>query len=91
MAVTLRWQPLQPFGAEVDRDFNEPFGPSEAWHLRQLFDTHGLILARGQNLSIHRHREVCAMLGPILLRAGEGEAMSNAGGGPSAYCVFPDG
>lgn len=84
MAVTLRWQAMQPFGAVIDRDFNQPFAPSEAWHLRQLFDAHGMILAHGQALSIARQREVCAIIGPILLRAGEGEAMTNEAGGPAA-------
>jgi taurine dioxygenase len=84
MAVTLRWRALAPFGAEIERDLDEPFGPSEAYHFRELLKEHGLLLMRGQRLSMQRQRGICAMIGPILLRAGEGETMTNEGGGPAA-------
>lgn len=84
MAVTLQWHRLEPFGVEVLRDLAEPFSPSEAYHFTQLFREHGLILARGQRLTMERQREICALLGPILLREGESGTMSNEAGGPSA-------
>ncbi|VWX51689.1 TauD/TfdA family dioxygenase [Novosphingobium sp. 9U] len=84
MAVTLPHRLLQPFGVEIERDLASPLGPSEAWHLAELFRTHGLILARGQTLSMARQRELCGLLGPILEREGEAGTMSNQGGGPSA-------
>ncbi len=84
MAVTLPFRELEPFGVEVMRDLTEPFGPSEAYHFGELFRRHGFILARGQELSMARQREICGLLGSILDRAGENGTMSNAGGGVNA-------
>ena len=92
MGVTLQFTRLQPFGAEIDRDLSEPFGPSEAWHFKQLFDEHKLILARGQALTMERQQELCALIGPILLRKGEDGTMTNQAGpsSASAYCWHSD-
>ena len=54
------------------------------YRFRALFNRHGLLLARGQTLDMERQRALCALLGPILLRAGETGTMSNEGGGPAA-------
>lgn len=92
MAVTLPFTRLEPFGVEIQRDLSEGFAPSEAYHFRQLFDEHKLIVARGQQLSMERQKELCALIGPILLRKGEDGYMSNETGGPSAsaYCWHSD-
>ena len=87
MGVTLPFRRLEPFGVEIRRDLSEPFGPSEAYHFKQLFREHGLILARGQSLTMERQREICGLLGPILLREGEDGYMKNEGGGPSASAL----
>jgi taurine dioxygenase len=84
VGVTLRFRALQPFGVEIERDLAEPLAPSEAYHLNQLFARHGLILARGQSLSMAQQRGFCAHLGPILDREGETGTMSNETGGYSA-------
>jgi taurine dioxygenase len=84
MAVTLPFRQLEPFGVEVMRNLAEPFGPSEAYHFTELFRRYGIILARGQALSMARQREICALLGPVLDRAGETGTMSNAERGASA-------
>lgn len=84
MGVTLPIKSLSPFGVEITRDLSEPLGPSEEHHFRELFNQHGLILARGQALTMERQRELCGLLGPILLREGEGGYMSNEEGGYSA-------
>jgi len=84
MAVTLQFRPLEPFGVEIERDLSEPLEPSEAYHLRELFNAHGLILARGQSLTMAQQRELCAHLGPILDREGENGTMSNVAGGLAA-------
>ncbi|MDE8651039.1 TauD/TfdA dioxygenase family protein [Novosphingobium album (ex Liu et al. 2023)] len=84
MGVTVPFRGLAPFGVEIERDLSRPLAPSEAFHLTQLLRAHGLILARGQSLSMARQREICALFGPILDRAGETGTMSNDGGGPSA-------
>lgn len=84
MIGTLQWKALEPFGAEIDRDLSQPLSPADAEELRSLFREHGLILARGQSLTMERQQEICALLGPILLREGENGYMTNEGGGPSA-------
>ena len=81
------FQPLQPFGAEIDCDFSRELSPGEQQHFRELFSAHGLILARGQQLSMARQREICGLLGPVLLREGEDGVMSNAAGGPAASAL----
>ena len=92
MGVTLPFTKLEPFGAEIDRDLAEPFTPSEAFHFKQLFDEHKLLLTRGQQLTMVRQRELCALIGPILLRKGEDGYMTNEQGGASAsaYCWHAD-
>ena len=92
MGVTLPFTRLEPFGAEIHHDLSQPFAPSEAYHFKQLFDEHKLILARGQALSMERQKELCALIGPILLRKGEDGYMSNEPGGAaaSAYCWHAD-
>jgi taurine dioxygenase len=82
--MTLRWRRLQPFGAEIDRDLSQPVSLTETEEFRVLFSEYGLLLARGQSLSMDRQRELCALLGPILLREGENGYMTNEGGGPAA-------
>lgn len=84
MTGTLTWRELAPFGVEIDRDLAQPLTPAEAEELRTLFKRYGLLLARGQALTMVRQRELCALLGPILLREGENGYMTNEGGGPSA-------
>jgi taurine dioxygenase len=84
MIEALAWRPLEPFGVEVERDLSQPLAPAEAEQFRDLVHRHGLLLARRQSLTMQRQRELCALLGPILLREGENGYMSNEGGGPAA-------
>ena len=84
MAETLAWRRLTPFGVEIDRDVSQPLGAAETEQLRVWLRDDGLILARGQSLSMERQQEVCALFGSILLRQGEDGYMSNEGGGPAA-------
>src|ERR1700712_285155 len=84
MAGTLAWRKLEPLGIEIHRDLALPLAPAEAEQLRMLFNEHGLLLARAQSLTMARQQELCALLGPILLREGENGYMTNEGGGPSA-------
>lgn len=88
----LEYRALEPFGVEVRRDLSQPLSEAEADELRDLFRDHGLILARGQQLTMERQREICALFGPILLRKGENGYMTNEAGGASssAYCWHSD-
>ncbi|MCB2080838.1 MAG: TauD/TfdA family dioxygenase [Novosphingobium sp.] len=85
--MTIPFRRFEPFGVEIDCDLSRPLAPSEAFHFVQLFRDHGLIVARGQSLTMERQQELCAMMGPILQREGENGYMSNEGGGPSASAL----
>jgi len=87
MADAFAWRELTPFGVEIDHDLSQPLSAAQADQLRELFREHGLILARGQNLTMNRQQELCALFGPILLREGENGYMTNEGGGPSASAL----
>lgn len=76
----LETRPLAPFGVEVLHDLAAPLSEAESAHLVSLLWEHGLVLARGQSLSMERQRELCGLAGPILLREGETGIMSNQGG-----------
>lgn len=84
MTGTLAWHKLEPFGVEIERDLSQSLTPGEAEELRSQFNRHGLLVARGQALTMERQQELCALFGPILLREGENGYMTNEGGGPSA-------
>lgn len=80
----LQWKELSPLGVEVFADLSQPLSLGWDSQLRRLLNKYGLLLARGQALSMARQQELCAILGPILLREGESGYMTNEGGGPSA-------
>jgi taurine dioxygenase len=67
----LAWRPLQPFGAEVDHDLSRPLTEAQGRRLVQLLWRRGLVLARGQNLTMAQQEAVCGFAGPILHREGE--------------------
>ena len=80
-------RPLSPFGVEICADLARPLSAGQQDQLRDLFVRHGLVLARGQRLSMARQQELCAMIGPVLEREGEDGRMSNESGGPSASAL----
>lgn len=73
---TLAFRPLPRFGVEVDHDLSQPLTEAQGKEFVRLLWEHGLVLARGQRLSMERQRELCALAGPILLRTGETGYMS---------------
>ncbi len=83
----LSFRLLEPFGAEIIADLSQPLSAGEEEHLRCLFDRHGLLLARGQRLTMARQQALCALIGPVLERDGENGRMSNEGAGPSASAL----
>lgn len=78
--MPLATRALAPFGVEVLHDLSAPLSDAESKGLVALLWEHGLVLARGQRLSMERQRELCGLAGPILLREGETGIMDNAGG-----------
>ena len=61
--MALAWRQLEPFGVEIDHDLAEPLSDAEADEFRTLFAAHGLLLARGQSLSMARQRALCGLPG----------------------------
>lgn len=76
----LRWRALDSLGAEIDADLSAPLDAAQERLLVDLLWEHGLVLARGQSLTMDRQREICGLAGPILLRGGETGIMDNEGG-----------
>jgi taurine dioxygenase len=73
------WRRLFPFGVELDHDFSTPLTQRDAVRFVELLWAHGLVLARGQELSMERQREICRHAGPVLLRPGENGYLNNEG------------
>jgi taurine dioxygenase len=72
----LAWHPLPLFGVEIDHDLSVPLSDAQGAQFVRLLWQFSLVLARGQQLSMQRQRELCALAGPILLRTGESGYMS---------------
>ena len=64
----LRWRPVTPFGIEIDHDLALSLTGAEAQRLVTLFQTAGLILARGQRLTMAQQAAVMALFGPVSRR-----------------------
>ncbi len=74
------WRRLHPFGIELDADLSAPLSAGQAGLFIELLWTNGLVLARGQCLSMARQRELCALAGPVLIRTGESGYLSTESG-----------
>lgn len=80
----LRWRTLEPLGVEVEADLSLPLTTAQQEGLVGLLWRFSLILSRGQRLAMQCQRDICALVGPILLRGGETGIMNNEGSGYSA-------
>jgi taurine dioxygenase len=78
VAAALSWRRLPRLGVEIDHDLSRPLSDHQGKELVRLLWEHGLVLARGQRLSMERQREICALAGPILLRQGESGYLSSS-------------
>jgi taurine dioxygenase len=72
----LAWCQLPSFGVEIDHDLSRPLTDEQGRELVGMLWEYGLVLARGQRLSMERQRAICALAGPILVRAGESGYLS---------------
>lgn len=72
----LTWRALKPFGVEIDHDLSAPLSEEQAACLVKLLWQNGLILACDQRLTMEQQRALCALAGPILIRAGESGYLS---------------
>ena len=62
----LSWRTQEPFGAEVEHDFREPLTADERTAFRALMHEHGLLIMRGQSLSLEQQQAAAAYIGPVL-------------------------
>lgn len=58
--------PGAPFGWEVDIDLAQPLGEAQKDALREVWRRDGLVLFRGQQLSMERQLDACEIFGPVL-------------------------
>lgn len=58
--------PGAPFGWEVDVDLSRPLGEEQKEALRELYRRDGLVLFRGQHLSMDQQLDACEIFGPVL-------------------------
>src|SRR5215210_237825 len=65
----LRWRALEPFGAEIDHDLREPLAGASRFY--GLLSERGLILARGQALTMAQQTAPMTPIGPIIRRPQE--------------------
>lgn len=83
-AAGLRWRTLAPFGAEIEIDLSAPLTSEQEQGFVSLLWLHGFILARGQTLSMARQQQICALAGPILIRAGENGYLTTKNAAPAS-------
>jgi taurine dioxygenase len=81
----LAWRQLPLFGVEIDHDLSLPLTDAQSAEFVRILWEYGLVLAHGQRLSMERQRELCALAGPILLRAGESGYMSTTPGVATSF------
>ncbi|RYD93746.1 MAG: TauD/TfdA family dioxygenase [Sphingomonadales bacterium] len=58
-------RPLAPFGIELVGELSAPLSAEEVAFLRAIVEDHAVLVARGQRLTIERHREIMALFGPV--------------------------
>lgn len=66
-----------PFGIEVDADLTRGFTPEEQMALRRLYRRDGLLLFRGQDLTMDQQLDACAIFGPVMRGSRENYLVSN--------------
>jgi taurine dioxygenase len=78
-AMTFEASPIPgaPFGIEVNVDLSQTFSAAQKQALRQLYQHDGLILVRGQSLSMEQQIEACSIFGPVLRNSRENYLVSN--------------
>jgi taurine dioxygenase len=67
----LTWRALEPFGVELDDDLRVPLHGARRERFYALFREAGLILARGQDLSMEQQTALMTPIGPIIRRPQE--------------------
>lgn len=78
-ATSIKAQPIEgsPFGIEVQLDLNAPLSDAEREALKRLYMKDGLLLFRGQDLSMDQQIDACSIFGPVLRNSRENYLVSN--------------
>ncbi len=71
-AGRLNWNENRPFGLEIDFDLRQPLTETERSALHDLLYTYGLLLFRGQALTMAEQIRVAECFGPVLASADDG-------------------
>jgi len=71
-AGRLRWKANRPFGLEVEFDLRQPLTEIERGALHDQLYAHGLLLFRGQALTMEEQIRVAECFGPVLISAADG-------------------
>ena len=66
-----------PFGWEAEIDLSGPVSKAQREALARIFRRDGLILLRGQSLSMAQQEEACSIFGPVLRDARDNYIVSN--------------
>src|ERR1700739_1636344 len=80
----LKWRPLEPFGGEIDDDLAVPVEGARRKSFYALLREHGLILARGQALTMEQQTALMTPIGPIIRRPQENGYISTDPNAPSS-------
>jgi taurine dioxygenase len=79
----LRWRAMKPFGVEIDTDLADLQEPAASDCFIALYREYGLVVARGQAMTMAQQTALLAPLGPILESAGETGYISTENDGAS--------
>jgi taurine dioxygenase len=85
----LTWRALPPFGIEIRRDFRTRLTPAATRRFVALFRESGLIVARGQALSVQAQIELMELLGPVLRRLDGTGTITTEVAGDGARAALP--
>lgn len=89
MSDIVDWSPLQPFGAKVDLDLGEEVSEGQIARLRDLFDTHHILVFSDQKLSPEDQSRVSSWFGPLVRENATyltaNSDMGDVGGGELAF------
>jgi taurine dioxygenase len=66
MGRNLTHRTLEPFGSKVEGDLSAPLSEPDETLLKSLMRRDGLVVARGQRLSLQRQMEILSLFGPVL-------------------------
>jgi taurine dioxygenase len=77
MPSRITHRPLAPFAVEADVDRRSGLSPDDEAELRRLYQLEGLLVLRGQQLTMNEQIDLCSVFGPVLRDSRENYVVSN--------------